>query len=215
MDICPHNYIHIYPHISTHAKSQGATVKLRGDSVTISSTTYTYETLHKVPEKYSLAAARTVRVNPETIAFYSKYSFLSNFFPAKLDIDGDIFSSVEQYFQRKKLEAAGRDDLITTVMTEHDCVKLKRLGDSVKLPAGSSWDKDKLKVMQTALHAKFSQNNDLQSKLKSTANMKLTEATRDIYWETGAILSSPEMKNTTWKGQNRLGQLLMELRSNI
>ena len=64
--------------MANQAKSVGARVKLQGDRVVIDSKVYTFNTLKHVPAKYSLESARTVRVNEDTTAFYSKYSILSN-----------------------------------------------------------------------------------------------------------------------------------------
>ena len=99
--------------VSIQARAAGArTVKLQGDRVIIDNRTYTYETINTVPDIYSLESARTVKVSQDTTAFYSRFSYLSNFYQAYFWNDGIQYNSVEQMYQRRKLEAAGRDDLI-------------------------------------------------------------------------------------------------------
>ena len=100
-------------------------------------------------------------------------------------------------------------------MNDHDCTTLKRLGDSVNPPPGSTWNKYREKIMQDALLAKFTQHNNIREKLKQTGNATLVEATRDRFWGAGAELYSNEVKTSTWSGLNKLGLLPMEVRSNL
>ena len=167
--------------VSIQAHAAGArTVKLQGDRVIIDNRTYTYETINSVPDIYSLESARTVKVSQDTTAFYSRFSYLSNFYQAYFWIDGIQYNSVEQMYQRK-LEAAGQDNFIPQLMCETNCIKMKRIGDGVTLPRDSAWHQSKENVMRVALQAKFDQNPSLMQKLKSTGKQTLVEATRDIY----------------------------------
>ena len=201
--------------VSIQARAAGArTVKLQGDRVIIDNRTYTYETINSVPDIYSLESARTVKVSQDTTSFYSRFSYLSNFYQAYFWNDGIQYNSVEQMYQRRKLEAAGRDDLIPQLMCETNCIKMKRIGDGATLPRDSAWHQSKENVMRVALQAKFDQNPSLMQKLKSTGKQTLVEATRDLYWGAGVALSSDMLKNNTWAGQNKLGQLLMHIRDN-
>ena len=201
--------------VANQAKSVGARVKLQGDRVVIDSKVYTFNTLKHVPAKYSLESARTVRVNEDTTAFYSKYAILSNFYPANFSVDGVTYSSIEQLFQCKKVMAAGRDDLASRIMNETDCVIMKRLGDSLHPPHGSTWESDKLEIMKLAVYEKFRQNPQLQDALLTTGNTTLVEATRDFFWGAGDTTNSIEVRTKTWKGRNHLGEILMNVRGNL
>ena len=115
--------------VSIQARKAGArTVKLAGDKLTINNRVYTTNSVP--PPIYSLEQASIVKVNDDTTAFYSKHSFLNNFYPAVFTVDNIRYNSVEQMFVRMKLEAAGRTDLIPTLTQEDDCLRMKRLGDS-------------------------------------------------------------------------------------
>ena len=78
------------------------------------------------------------------------------------------------------------------------------MGRSRKCPIREDWEKVKDDVMRKALYAKFSQNKDIKNILVSTDNTKLIEnSPNDYYWGCGFDNS----------GLNRLGVLLMELRT--
>ena len=55
-------------------------------------------------------------------------------------------------------------------MNETDCVIMKRLGDSLHPPHGSTWESDKLEIMKLAVYEKFRQNPQLQDALLTTGN---------------------------------------------
>ena len=118
--------------------------------------------------KYSLEEARTVTVNEDTVAFYSKHSYLSNFHQAFFMVDSVQYNSVEQIYVRRKLEAAGRTDLIPTIMQTEECLQMKRMGDLVTVPQDSEWHQRKDQIVRQAVLAKFEQNEQLMIKLKST-----------------------------------------------
>ena len=64
--------------------------------------------------------------------------------------------------------------------------------------------------------AKFSQNPDLASVLRSTGTTELGEATRDRYWGIGRALGDPSVfSKEGWKGRNKCGELLMEVRDEL
>ena len=147
--------------VAKQAKSSGAKVKRQGDRVYIDNTVFTSDTLKYIPSKFSMEAARTVKVNVDTTAFYIKYSILSNFYTVNFTVDGVTYNSVEQLFQYNKVKSAGRDDLASKIKHETDCVTMKRLGDSIQIGRGSDWDTNKLAVMQQAVYEKFRQNPQL------------------------------------------------------
>lgn len=74
------------------------------------------------------------------------------------------------------------------------------------LPFRPDWNAVKDEVMMTALRAKFTQHPELHELLLSTGDAVLIEHTKnDSYWADGG----------DGTGRNRLGELLMELRSEL
>jgi len=146
-------------------------------------------------------------VAEETVKFYSNsetFKELSNFFPAKFTLDGKEYPTVEHYFQAMKFPAnPAFQDQIVAAKTP---AAAKKLGSTKVIPIRTDWDSVREEVMAKAIEAKFTQNEALKALLLSTGTKKLEEASPiDSYWGTG--------KNG--KGQNRLGVLLMELRSGL
>jgi ribA/ribD-fused uncharacterized protein len=65
--------------------------------------------------------------------------------------------------------------------------------------------------------AKFIQNNGLRKKLLATKNSTLVEANpKDIIWGVGLSENDPNIANPNcWRGQNLLGEILMQVRTEI
>ena len=61
------------------------------------------------------------------------------------------------------------------------------------------------------------QNPDLAKVLKGTGNSMLVEANPfDPFWGAGVSLASTDLWNPTkWKGANKLGRMLVELRDSL
>lgn len=142
-----------------------------------------------------------------TIRFYSNsetYKEFSNFFPAKFTIDGKTYPTVEHYFQAMKFpnNPAFQDQVIG----QKTPAGAKKMGATKIIPLRPDWDAVREEVMAKALRAKFTQNEALKKLLVETGDKKLEEASpTDSFWGTG--------KNGN--GQNRLGELLMELRAEL
>lgn len=76
-------------------------------------------------------------------------------------------------------------------------------GQYRKLPIVADWDRARCVVMECALMAKFSQNDDLRQLLLGTGDARLIEANKhDEYWGIGS-----------GRGANRLGRLMMKVRA--
>jgi len=72
-------------------------------------------------------------------------------------------------------------------------------------------------MMRRGLRAKFQQNPELMEKLLATGNMVLAEcAPRDKIWGIGLAEDDARIQDPQqWKGQNLLGTVLMEVRSDL
>jgi len=134
--------------------------------------------------------------------FTGPYQFLSNFYKCTIDYEGLRYSSVEHAYQAAKtLDFDERIRIRNAETPGH----AKRLGRTVKLR--QNWDDIKVDVMRTLLRLKFS-HPELRQKLLDTGCAYLQEGNywHDTFW--GVDLR-------TGQGQNMLGRLLMELRSEL
>jgi ribA/ribD-fused uncharacterized protein len=135
--------------------------------------------------------------------FMGGYRFLSNFFVCPVMIDGVLWKSTEHYYQAMKSEDETYQEEVRILPTPG---KAKRMGKAVKLR--SDWDEVRDEVMEKAVRAKFTQNEDLKALLLETGKSELIEGNTwgDTTW--GVDLR-------TNKGQNRLGKILMKIRGEL
>ncbi len=131
-----------------------------------------------------------------------EYGWLSNFANYPISLDGDSWPTVEHYYQAAKFV-----DLPDLVEKIRRCVRpydAWRLGRVELARRRADWDEVKDEVMWRAIRAKFSQHSELTERLVATGDLPLVEhSPNDAYWGDGGDGS----------GQNRLGQILMQVRS--
>ena len=143
------------------------------------------------------------------INFYNRedpYYEFTNFHPCLVRIDGELWPTTEHYFQAQKFVGTPYVDTIRHLSRPRDAFQLSR-DPTVSRWRRSDWEAVKENIMLKALRAKFSdQQLRLRSMLLGTGNRKLVEHTsNDSYWGDGGNGS----------GSNRLGHLLMQVRSEL
>ncbi len=141
-----------------------------------------------------------------TICFYrveEPYGEFSNFAPYPINIKGETWPTSEHYFQAQKFVNGDNQEVIRSAKSP---MIAARMGRSRQRPLRKDWETVKDDIMREALHAKFSQHPRLRSLLLDTKDAILLEHTKnDSYWGDGG----------DGTGTNRLGQLLMELRTQL
>lgn len=135
-------------------------------------------------------------------SFRGAYGFLSNMTTAVFEWDGRTYRNSEAAFQSAKtLDPDERDQFsnLTGVIA-------KRAGRKVTLR--SDWEAVKVDIMREVVRAKFSQNPDLLKKLLDTGDAELVEGNswHDTFWG---------VDQTTGEGENHLGRILMEIRTEL
>ena len=136
---------------------------------------------------------------PEVIdKFQQQYFFLSNFYDAKVKVFGLTFKNNEAAFQSQKCPERAHE------FCRLDSSSAKKLGRSVQLR--SDWEDVKEQVMYDCCKAKFMQNKDLKRKLINTGHAELIEGNtwKDKVW--GVYKGH---------GENKLGKILMQIRSEL
>ncbi len=141
----------------------------------------------------------------ETINFYrtkDTYGDFSNFASFPIEIDGVRWPTSEHYFQGQKFVGQPFAEAIRNEISPMKAAQMARQQPGLR----SDWDAVKEDVMRAALHAKFTQHRSLRALLLGTGDAILVEQTKnDSYWADGG----------DGTGKNRLGILLMELRSQL
>jgi ribA/ribD-fused uncharacterized protein len=129
--------------------------------------------------------------------FSGEFQFLSNFYHAPVNLDGDTYPTVEHAYQAAKT----LDNYIRLQI--RDCEtpgQAKRAGRKVKMRP--DWNMVRLSVMADLLRQKF-EDPALAKLLLDTHPHPLVEGNTwgDVFWGV-----------CNGKGQNHMGKLLMEIR---
>jgi ribA/ribD-fused uncharacterized protein len=141
----------------------------------------------------------------------------SNMAEYPIQINDVKYPSVEHYFQIQKAKEFG-DAEIEQKMTETPSTKaIKALGKKVKNFQKEVWDAKKQEIMMRGVRAKFVQHPELQKQLLETGDRQIGDAdARDAFWGIGTSENTEKSKDPSkWKGQNKLGKLLMALRDDF
>ena len=138
----------------------------------------------------------------------------SQWFPCSFEVDGKVYNCAEQYMMAEKARVFGDLPVLTKILAASDPKEIKALGREVEGFSVEKWDAvSKDIVVKGNLH-KFAQNADLCAFLLHTAGKILVEASPyDTIWGIGMKESEPGITDPhNWKGRNRLGFALMEVR---
>lgn len=140
------------------------------------------------------------------IEFYSKttaYHELSNFSPHGIEMEGRWYPTIEHYFQAMKFPGS---DYAEKIRLAAKPAVAKQLGRSRKVLLRSDWEEVKIDIMRAAVRKKFRTHAELTQLLLDTGDEELIEAApMDYFWGRGKSGS----------GQNWLGKILMEVRSEL
>jgi ribA/ribD-fused uncharacterized protein len=141
----------------------------------------------------------------EPLYFYTKtmpFWGLSNFSPPGVEVGGIYWPTVEHFFQAQKFAEMEVQERIRQAATPKEA---RTLGQSRKFKLREGWDSLREEVMLSALRIKFG-NPAARELLLSTGSRMLVESSPfDYFWAAGQDGS----------GQNKLGHLLMQVRSEL
>lgn len=139
--------------------------------------------------------------------FFEEFRFLSNFWVAEVEFEGDMYPSTEAAYQAAKCVDKGlrkkfQKKIDGSFMKQGRYVK--RLGRQIEMRR--DWDKIKYNVMLDVIRDKFTRHEDLKEMLLLTEDLYLEETNHwgDTYW--GVCQG---------KGENNLGKILMKVRKEI
>ena len=128
-------------------------------------------------------------------SFQGEYRFLSNFWPCRVEMDGQEYASTEHAYQASKFDRKDREPFLTCTPGA-----AKRMGRGRVVQQA-----DKLTVMEMLVRQKFSAE-PLRSMLLATGDREIIEGNtwNDIYWGV-----------CNGVGANHLGKLLMQVRKEL
>lgn len=198
--------------ISRYAGEKGYKSKVSGNRLVVDGKIYQPHELDFLPTDILPDKVKTRR-RGDGIAFQGPTSILSNLYPCEINIQGIVFNCAEQAYAYKKGLWCNRENLAHKVMLLSNPKEIKKAGDN--MPVDRTWEKEKVSVMEEIVHNKFYQNKALAKKLCETGNYPLYEGTTNTFWGCGFRINSKLWLNGNPPGQNRLGKMLMEVRSKL
>lgn len=156
----------------------------------------------------------------KTICFHNpgeENGYLSNWYLSRFTYKENHFSSMEQYMMYQKAICFRDEKISSEILATDDVAKIKALGRKVANYDDHVWNGLRQVVVYEGLLAKFSQNEELKSRLLETGDAILAEcAVRDKIWGIGlSMTDANRFDRAKWKGQNLLGYALMMVRSKL
>lgn len=142
---------------------------------------------------------------------------LSQWYPARFEVNGQTYISAEQYMMAAKAKLFKDQSVYDRILHKTEQGKIKALGRQIKGFDEATWTLHRLDIVFEANLAKFSQNPALKNFLFNTGNRVLVEASPvDFIWGIGFCQDAPEANNPdSWPGENLLGFCLMEVRRQL
>ncbi len=147
----------------------------------------------------------------EIKGFFGEYRFLSNFWTAKVYLDEEEYEATENAYQAAKYKKENRSYIKGCSPKEAIIFVRNNNPDAY---SEKEWNSIKLEIMRKLLIQKFDKNLNPENykKLKETGSKYLEETNYwgDSYW--GVNKSDVKEDGV---GENNLGKLLMNIRSNL
>ncbi len=147
----------------------------------------------------------------DEIRFYrasdETYGCLSNLYPRPVEFEGEVYDTAEHAYQAGK---ARKPEVRQWILSAPSPALVAMAAHGLYWwDIRSDWSKIKFDRMRLVLRAKFTQQDDLRELLVSTGDLRLVES---------ATVDNPV--NRLWgevkgQGKNMLGQMLMELRTQL
>ena len=145
-----------------------------------------------------------------------EYRSFSNMSEHPIEMDGTKYPTVEHYVQSMKAKEFGDEELASTIMKAKTTKAVKALATKIKTVT-EVWESKRDEIMRKAVRAKFVQHPELRKQLIETGTRRIGDADqRDLYWGIGTSATSEKAKHPSkWRGQNKLGTILEELRDEL
>lgn len=130
-----------------------------------------------------------------------------------MKFNGIVFPTAEHAYQYERAK------FLNELTAANDILRVRKPQDAKligsRLQRSAQWDACKRDKMRDIVTAKFSQTPAMKAALINTGSINLIEATFDRFWGSGLPLNTKGMIEGRWHGSNVLGQILVELRTEL
>ena len=149
--------------------------------------------------------------------FWQTDSPFSQWYPAVFVVDDLRFNCAEQYMMYHKALLFDDREIADKILAAASPRTQKSLGRNVRHFVEEVWDDASWRIVTTGNRAKFTQNETLKKALFATTGTTLVEASPyDRIWGVGLAKDDPRINDRKkWRGQNRLGEILTQLRNEL
>lgn len=144
-------------------------------------------------------------------------------YPCTFKIGRTEYCCVEQYVQSEKAKLFGDRERKALIMNMRDPVAMRQLGRQVQPFDADIWNRQVEDVVKIALLGKFEQDQACRIALLATESKYIVECSQDKVWGAGLRRNQVEQlaarapigSNVSLPGQNKLGELLMQVRPRV
>ena len=168
---------------------------------------------HSKANNDSMAAQGPIGFWKETEA----YGFCSNWYPASFYLFNMPFKTSEHWMMWQKARVMGDFKKADEILAAPSAERAKDLGKQAKPYDEKLWHDVREQLVTIGVREKFLQNPDIARKLMETGSAVLAEASpKDNVWGVGISVDDPGFSDMTgWKGDNLLGRVCMQVRSDL
>jgi ribA/ribD-fused uncharacterized protein len=152
------------------------------------------------------------RARPDGVLTDSVYS---QWWPCRFEVDGQAFSSAEQFMMAGKARLFGDEETRAKILAVPDPGKVKALGRQVRGFDEAPWAAARFDLVTRGNLAKFGDDARLRAHLLASGDDVLVEASPlDAIWGIGLAADSPLAGDPAgWRGLNLLGFALVRTRA--
>lgn len=149
--------------------------------------------------------------------FFEASAPLSNWHPARFTYRGIEFGNTEQFMMYCKAKLFNDHETAEKILRTTTPKEQKALGRQVRNFDERLWSEKCDGYVLVGCLEKFRQNPTLAKILLDTGTTELVEASPyDKIWGVGLSANDPRIQDKNqWRGQNRLGKVLMQVRETL
>jgi ribA/ribD-fused uncharacterized protein len=142
---------------------------------------------------------------------------LSQWYPARFEVDGLSFPTAEHYMMYRKALLFGDGETAERIRLAPEPGAVKALGRSVRGFVEATWSEQRFAIVTEGNYAKFSQSAERREFLLNTKERVLVEASPvDRVWGIGLAADHEHAEYPpNWPGLNLLGFALMDVRERL
>lgn len=190
-------------------KDHSATLESGG--IRVDGQFYNYDQFDDLPENCKPRDVQVITNKHNCTLFAGEWAFLSNMYSTTVVYENTKFTSAEQCYQFNKAPAHGEFDKAHRIIITNDPFKCKKIGGSIT--DNQEWLGARENVLTEIVKFKFAQNSELLEQLLATGDSTLQEATLGGVWGINTGLRSKAACQNTGTGENKLGKILMSVRT--